>query len=54
MRAKEFMTETTTSGSIAPVAMPMLQSAIQRRQMSGPAKYANTYSVKKRKQHARG
>ena len=52
MRAHEFIVENSTvSGSIATVSLP-LGSMITRLGFGKPAKYSNSYSVKKRKQNA--
>ena len=49
MRAREFMVETTTSGSIATVAMPMAQ--VQRR-VSAPLLGKYTKKNSRKKPHA--
>jgi len=49
MRAREFVAETTVSGSIATVAQP-LGSVIRRNTVTPVAKYKNTL-MKRRKQH---
>lgn len=58
MRASEFIREdasavATSAGSIAPVSQT-LGAIVSRMGFGQPAKYTNSYPVKKRKQNARG
>lgn len=42
MRAREFISETTSAGSVATVAMPLGSAPIKRQGITKPAKYANS------------